>query len=556
MNDLLYLTVKELAEVIGAQLPFGFIDKPLLSVAIDSRKVVEGDIFFGLPGEHIHGQIFAKKAFELGASAIIIEDLKAACGDGCEIENLMVVKSAEIALQQAASAVREKLENDRQIIGITGSNGKTTTKEVVAAVLAQAVHLSPSVASSQGATSSQEATVYFSRGNFNNHLGLPVSLLSAPKKATKLVFELGMSNPGEIDFLANILKPHIGVITNVGGAHLETMGTIENVALAKAELISHLPEDGLLLLNSNCQWSSFLASRYGGRIGFVEVVDCLDTSGEVKGFGLSDDDTAKSDKPKDVQLSDHMQFSALFTAKELACDYVSGNLHISWNGSKIFIESVKIPVSGIHLISSYLFAVLIALELEAISIPVIEASQSSLEFVQHLFIKTNVAGRMETTVVNDINIINDGYNANPSSVIAAVKYLAHLQVNEKNLQNSESSSQKTGNRLECSGKGIASSGNSSSFKIVLGEMLELGSDSSRFHYEVAREAALLLGKENVFLLGEVYVQVAADFGTFYAKSIEEMACIAGKQFQSGDTVLLKASRGVAIEGLIKLLNSQ
>lgn len=504
--DCLNITIEELVSVTGSKTPFGIIDKPLTSVAIDSRKVVEGTIFVGLPGVNVHGQVFAGKAFELGAGAVIVEDLHEAVLEGTSTEgmpNLLVVSSAEKALQVAAAFVRQKLNPSIPVIGVTGSNGKTTTKEVISTVLGELME-----------------RVHVSRGNFNNHLGLPVSLLSMPLNAEAAVFELGMSNPGEIDFLGKILKPSIGIITNIGSAHLETMGTIENVAKAKAEIISHLPHNGLLLLNRGCEWFEFLAARHKGRVGTVLVVAASDSpdSGEVKiGLPRTASGLARIDSGRSAAESRIGEVNARFVATEVSYNYVQGTLYLHWNGQKSVINALKVPVSGLHLVQAYLFAILTALELKLISMTDIVASDDCL---RKILMETDVSGRMEKTVINGIRIINDGYNANPASVAAAIKYMSCLPAGGK---------------------------------IALGEMLELGSIRESAHRDIAVLAVGLLGKERVFLLGEVFKAVGKELGLSVSSTIDDMTLVLRNNLKEGDTLLLKASRGIAIERVIGAL---
>ena len=461
----LVLSVRELLEETGAVAPFGFQETYLSGVSIDSRKVKDGHLFFGLPGAKVHGQTYSRKAFDLGASVVFAEDLSQCCHtDGCT--NLFIVESAEKALQQCARAVRRKIGTSIPLIGITGSNGKTTTKEVMATVL-----------------SGFSPNVHMSAGNFNNHLGLPVSLLSLPADSTVGVFEMGMSHRGEIDFLGDILQPTMAVITNVGEAHLENLGTVRNVALAKGELISHIVDDGLLLLNGNCPWSGFLSRRYSGRKALV-------------GIGSNEDNAP---------------FNAFFAATASTFDSVTGDLKILWKGRELSKDSCSIPVSGKHLVAPYLFALIAGLELGLFDI---FEEQSMGRLWEKIFLPAKVAGRMETQFVKDVRFINDGYNANPDSVKAAIRFLAEAPGNNK---------------------------------IVLGEMLELGEGSENAHYEVASLAVELLGRDRVFLFGEVFRDVAHSLNVTFAGTVKDMVAEITGRIEKGDTLLFKASRGVAIE---------
>ena len=449
--------VSQLKKAIAAEAPYGLAEQELTGVVIDNRKVEKGNLFVGLPGEKTHGQRFAAQALAAGAGAVIVEDLVAAKCDGKP--NVLLVSSAEKALQEAARAVRQMI--DISLIGITGTNGKTTTKEVVASVLEQ----------SFGST-------HASGGNLNNHLGLPMSLLSIPNTSQYGVFELGMSNPGEIDFIANILKPQIGIITNIGVAHVETMGTIEAIVDAKAELIPHLPEDGLLLLNADCAWTKELASRHKGRVKRVGV----------------------------TREGEQRNLDAELTNVTIGYDFVEASLHTKECGE---MGRVRLPIAGVHIATSFLFAVLVALELGA--------EPSSLPAA--LMNCKPAWGRMETKEYDGVCVINDGYNANPASMEAALRHMAAQD-----------------NRVF----------------VVLGEMLELGHIEEEAHENVAKLAAKLLPKEQIFLLGQVY-NSAKGMGLTVCEQIDEIAKAMKPILRAGDTLLVKASRGVGIERLLPLL---
>ena len=449
--------VSQLKKAIAAEAPYGLNEQELTGVVIDNRKVEQGNLFVGLPGEKTHGQRFAAQALAAGAGAVIVEDLAQAKCDGKP--NVLLVPSAEKALQQAARKVRQMI--DITLIGITGTNGKTTTKEVVASVLEQ----------SFGST-------HASGGNLNNHLGLPMSLLSIPNTSQYGVFELGMSNPGEIDFIANILKPQIGIITNIGAAHLETMGTIEAIVDAKAELIAHLPENGLLLLNADCTWADELASRHQGRVKKVGV----------------------------TREGERRNLDAELIKVTIGLDFVEGLLQTKEFGE---MGRVRLPIAGVHIATSFLFAVLVALELGA----------EPKNIPAALMNCRPAWGRMETKEYGGLCIINDGYNANPASMEAALRHMAALD-----------------NRVF----------------VVLGEMLELGHVRKEAHENVARLAAKLLPKEQIFLLGQVYSS-AKSLGLGVYEEIDEIAKAMKPMLRRGDTLLVKASRGVGIERILPLL---
>ena len=456
------LDLMETAEAMAAELPSGLDRSDYHRVSIDSRDISEGTLFIGLPGEKTHGQRFAASALDGGAAAVVVEDLdEAQCR---EKGNVLLVESCERALQSAARAVREK--SKAHFVGVTGSCGKTTTKDVLARVLDEVL-----------------AKTHASLGNFNNHLGLPLSLLSMPRDVEWAVLELAMSNPGEIDLLASILKPSVGIITNIGEAHLETMGTIERIFEAKAELIPYLSEDGILMLNGDCPFAEKLRERC-----FARVLD----------VGISPN---KARRCFDAELSEI----------EIRFNQLRGRLFIRGSRGERDFGFLTLPVAGSHIARSFLFAALLAWELGAEE----DALVSSLQ--EH----SATWGRMAVESLGSVKVINDAYNANPSSMEAALRYLAALP--------------------------------SPSFA-VLGEMLELGEHSHWAHEKVARLACGLLGEDRVLFLGECYRPFEGEFPKArFFDSIEDIAEGLSPILGEGDTLLLKASRGVGLEAILPKL---
>lgn len=188
-------------------------------VTTDSRDITPGCIFFAFKGEHFDGNAFAPKALEQGAAFCVISDSQYKVDDRC-----IVVPDVLATLQELAREHRRHLSVP--VIGITGTNGKTTTKELVHAVLAKRYRTSAT------------------KGNFNNHLGVPLTLLSIPEGTELAIVEMGANHPGEIDFLCHIADPDCGLITNVGRAHLEGFGSFEGVVNTKTELYRYLGEKG------------------------------------------------------------------------------------------------------------------------------------------------------------------------------------------------------------------------------------------------------------------------------------------------------------------------
>ena len=200
-----------------------FLDHPI--VCTDSRKIEVGCLFFALKGANFDGNQFAVKAIQQGAAYAIIDDhsLK-------EHPRLILVEDVLATLQKLANYHRQQFEIP--IIAITGTNGKTTTKELISTVL------------------ESHYPTHYTKGNFNNHIGVPLTLLAMPAKTEVAVIEMGANHVGEIDFLCEIAKPTHGLITNVGEAHLEGFGSFEGVKIAKGELYRFLERNrGLAFIN-------------------------------------------------------------------------------------------------------------------------------------------------------------------------------------------------------------------------------------------------------------------------------------------------------------------
>jgi UDP-N-acetylmuramoyl-tripeptide--D-alanyl-D-alanine ligase len=247
------LSLSRIAEFISGRLEF-----PSQSIAegysIDSRTVQPGEIFFAVKGEKLDGHDFVDQALSKGAlTAVIASRQKGRYPSGA---SLIAVDDTLVALQTLAAAVRRLWA--KPLIGVTGSAGKTTTKEVIAHVLATRFR------------------VFKSEGNFNNHFGLPLMLLKIEPEHDLAVIEMGMSHPGEIAALAKIAQPDIGVVTNVAPVHLEYFKSIAEIARAKYELIQSLPARGTAILNADDEYVAQFGRDFHGNVityGFHATAD-------------------------------------------------------------------------------------------------------------------------------------------------------------------------------------------------------------------------------------------------------------------------------------------
>ena len=198
---------------------------PITGWSVDTRTLAPGDLFFALRGPAHDGHEFVREAFAKGAAAAVVERSSVAAGPLIQVPDVLD------AMQKLASWARSRWTGE--VVAVTGSAGKTTTKEIIARLLETSM------------------TVGKSSGNLNNHIGLPLSLLRLPADAPAAVLEIGMNHPGEIRRLAGIARPEIGVVTNVGHAHVEHFASIDDVALAKRELIEALSFGGVAVLNAD-----------------------------------------------------------------------------------------------------------------------------------------------------------------------------------------------------------------------------------------------------------------------------------------------------------------
>jgi UDP-N-acetylmuramoyl-tripeptide--D-alanyl-D-alanine ligase len=210
-------TADEVADAAGARLVSGEAEQGPVRVTIDTRAIEPGDLFAGLPGERVDGGRFAADALAAGAWGVLVGPAHAAGLDGV----VLVADDPLLALQRLATAWRRAL--DAAVIGVTGSVGKTSTKQLIAALIAP------------------HRRVAANPANWNTEIGLPLAVLAAPPGTEVLVLEMGMRGFGQIDELARIAEPDVGVITNIGPVHLELVGSLEGVAKAKGELLGHVP---------------------------------------------------------------------------------------------------------------------------------------------------------------------------------------------------------------------------------------------------------------------------------------------------------------------------
>src|SRR5437879_4904541 len=350
------LPLSRIAEFVSAS---GSYDGNVIAqrYSIDSRTIQPGELFFAVKGERLDGHDFVEQALSRGAvAAVIRHDQTRRYSSGSQ---LLSVDDTLVALQTLATAVRRLW--GKPLIGVTGSTGKTTTKEAIAHVL------------------SSRFRMLKSEGNFNNHFGLPLTLLRLEQEHNAAVIEMGMSHAGEIAALAKIAHPEIGVVTNVAPVHLEFFNSLADIARAKYELIESLPSGGTAVLNADDEY----VSQFG-----------RDFHGKVVTFGLQ--------PTADVQAEKIDPQGALGSKFIIAAD-----------GCR---QAAVLPLVGKHNIYNALAAVAVALE-QRISLPEAVAALSSLAPADK---------RGQVIKVGDTTVINDCYNSNPKALDAMVDALATM----------------------------------------------------------------------------------------------------------------------------------
>ena len=324
--------------------------------AIDSRLCGRGDLFVALAGPERDGHAFVCDAVARGARGVLVRRLPKALSDDVAA---FVVPDTLAALQRLAAERRERRRVT--VVGVTGSVGKTTTKDLTAALL------------------ERSGPVLKSEANYNNEIGLPLTLLELTHRHRRAVLEMAMRAPGEIATLCEIARPHVGVVTNVGHSHLEQLGSLEAVAAAKGELVEHLPSDGVAVLNADDPLVRAMSARTEARTVL---------------FGLSPDADARA-----TEIAGH------------GLEGITFRLH--WQGGSVPVRS-NLP--GRHNVANTLAAAAVGL-----------AEGMDLKEVAAALEAAHVAGRIRVLRGRGgCTILDDTYNASPDSVAAALELLKEL----------------------------------------------------------------------------------------------------------------------------------
>ena len=424
-----------------------YLDHP--SVVIDSRKAGPGSLFFALRG-NTNGNRYAGNALEAGAAYAVVDDpTVVAEGD----PRYLLVEDSLRTLQQLAGRRRESFR--MPVLAITGSNGKTTTKELVTAVMARqySVHATP--------------------GNYNNHIGLPLTVLSMPHGTELLILEMGANHVGEIAELCEIGRPTHGIITNIGEAHLEGFGGKEGVIRGKGELYDFLRKTGgVAFVNTDEEHLPTMAE------GVKRIIPYF-----------------TSDEPS--PLVPGLEIKTLAVHPRVEVGFLSsGELHTALT-----------ELSGKHNLQNIKTAIAVGKYFKV----------KGSEIAGALAAYRPANHRSQWLTHRDVNFYWDAYNANPSSVLAALEAFSTL-----------------------------SSPNDS--VVVLGEMLELGADSQASHRRVVLRAGQVA--RTVLLVGEEMQAVAAELGRPHFNDVAALSDYFWQQDWSDKKVFVKGSRGNKLETLL------
>jgi len=435
--------LSELSLVLSAQIKGN--DVHFDNVSTDTRAIKKGALFIALVGPNFDGHDYVKEAENRGAVALLVDR---------EVTSPLpqiIVRDTRLALGQFAAAWRAGFEIP--VVGVTGSNGKTTVKEMIAAILGQ------------------QAPVLMTQGNLNNDIGLPLTLFNLAKEHKHAVIEMGANHPGEIDYLTHIAQPNVAVITNAANAHLEGFGSIEGVAHAKGEIFGGLSQNGVGIINADDHyfelWSGLLKDH------------------KVISFGL--------ENKADVSAS-------------WKGDAIHSDINITFPGGEV---KCVLHVPGKHNVMNALAATAATL---AVGIPA-EQIKAGLESFR------SVKGRLQTnTGFNGAVVIDDTYNANPTSLSAAIDVLS-----------------------SCGGEKV----------LVLGDMGELGKDAQALHNRTI-EYAIQKCIQRIFTLGELtgtaikaYPEQGKNFD-----STEQLVAALKPLLDKNTTVLVKGSRFMHMETVV------
>jgi UDP-N-acetylmuramoyl-tripeptide--D-alanyl-D-alanine ligase len=427
-----------------------YLQHPIIST--DTRKIAPGSLFFALKGDKFDANTFAEKAIAAGAAYAVIDDAQYRLTD-----RYILVEDVLHTLQDLARYHRKQLQIP--VIGLTGTNGKTTTKELINAVV------------------SQQFNTLATQGNLNNHIGVPLTILSIGQQHQMAVIEMGANHQKEIELLCSIAQPSHGLITNVGKAHLEGFGGVEGVKKGKGELYDYLKaSSGTAFVNH--QDGSLMQMQQDRELVNVIYYGQQDAQASISGT-----------------LTGNAQFLSLtWTAPELT-----------------ELQQVDTQLTGEYNLANVLAAICIGHYFK-LSAALINAGLSGYQ-------PKNNRSQIVKTASN--TLICDYYNANPSSMAVAIDNLGKMDAGKK--------------------------------VMILGDMFEMGDEAAAEHNAIIKIALNVPATQYIFVGQEFYAQQANyPAATFYATADDALSALQANPI-TGATVLIKGSRGMALERLVALL---
>jgi UDP-N-acetylmuramoyl-tripeptide--D-alanyl-D-alanine ligase len=455
-------TLKQISDMIPVENEItSFADIEITGVSIDSRKIESGNLFIPFKGENSDGHKYVEDSLKKGASAALWQS---------DVPNppthlpILIVDNCLVALQELAREYRKQLQV--KVVGITGSNGKTTTKDMTASLL------------------STSYKVQKTEGNYNNHIGLPLTVLGLDEDTDIAVLEMGMSGRGEIEFLTKLASPDAVVITNIGESHLLDLGSREGIAEAKLEILQGLKDGGLAVLHGDEPLLMERINKYKGNV-------------KVQTFGRSD---TNNFFPTDII---QLEQGNMFKIKESN-------------------ENFELPVLGTHNILNAIAAIIIA---HYFDVPFNKMNEGLANVKL-----TNM--RMELVEgFHGEKIINDAYNASPTSMMAAIELVSNLKGYKKII-------------------------------LVLGDMLELGPQEEQYHQQIG-EGLNPEKIDYVFTYGKLAEHIAegarsalGENRVFSFMEKSELIKVLEQHVNKDSLVLVKASRGMRLEEIVTALQKK
>lgn len=458
-------SIQFFADAAGARLIAGEWAALVSRICTDSREARPGDLFVALSGDKHDGHAFVPEVIRRGVAGVMVESRKlAGFHEAFGAAAALAVENTRMALGRMAARYRSDFQIPITVVG--GSNGKTTTKELVASVLRQRFR------------------VCWSEASFNNDIGVPLTLLRLAQVDEAAVLEVGTNHPGELAPLLDLVRPRFGIITSIGREHLEFFGDLDGVVQEEGTIGELLPADGRLVIPGDSPWAGVLAAR--------------------------------------------SHCPVLRVGTNAGNDWRARDIRVGEGGIEFAVEApgargsgeYRVRLLGEHQVTNALFALAIGTEL----------GLSPDQLRRGLEECAPPKMRLQLSTINGIQVLDDSYNANADSVLAALRTLA---------------------ALPCSGRRIA----------VLGDMAELGVHAGPAHEEIGRESAQA-GVDGLVAVGRWAETTAAAASRAGLKNVRQFADVTSAirdvpgMLAPGDTVLLKASRSTGLEKLVEAIRAR